>query len=221
MTTETIREVANREADEAERDEDDAQADDAPTVDPTENDEALEEAEREEVPEPPSDAVIEKTYRAIRTKAENYTKAQSALLAETGIPWEQCPTCQVAGFVAPFDPNDADDWSRKQITDAYFGGTEPEYKPAPHSDMCATCDGEGQVLSGAKRRESRLIACPDCSGLGYRVKATPPPPPAPTTYAQPGVTPPGVAPAELQAPDLWQRPYGHPHYGQPPALVGV
>lgn len=221
MSTESIVARARAEADEAEREDEDTTEPGEP--DNGSEDEPVEEIEEDElpVPEPPSDAQIEETSSKIQTKAANYTKAQLALLAETGIPWAECPTCQVAGFVAPFDPNDPSEYDRKANTDAYFGATEPSYLTAEDAETCPKCDGWGQVLSGARNPTNRLKVCGNCGALGWVTKVQPATTLAPGQMPTPGYQPQGVTPEGVTQPDIWGRPPGHRDYGVPPALVGA
>lgn len=86
---------------------------------------------------------------------------------------------------------------------------------APDKAMCPECDGWGEVFSGSKAAHGAITPCSKCSGNGWvqvpRVETAPAPIP-------PGI--PGGAPPSLEGvPDAWGRPYGHQHWGVPPAQI--
>lgn len=211
MSTETIAEIAEREAAEAEEDE-------APVLEPDED-------EDDSNADPPSAgqtiAEIEAELAAIETKAANYRKGIRRLLDATGAPWHECPMCVVSGYVLPADPTDPDDQERKQACDAYWQDAEPPFPEADDRARCEPCDGWGMVQSGARNELNRLVPCSHCMGLGWIVKggtATVAPPPGGPLTAAVAANAPGFIPT---APDAWDRPPGHPHYGIPPSMVGA
>jgi hypothetical protein len=93
--------------------------------------------------------------------------------------------------------------------------TEAPLLQAPDKQMCPECDGWGEVFTGAKAPQKIIGPCSKCSGNGWVVVARAELLPEPMP---PGV--PGGAPPSLEGvPDAWGRPFGHQHWGVPPAQI--
>ncbi len=196
----------------------------APTVPEPEPDDEPDEPDDEPEPEPapPDDEAMEKLYKSVERKSANYGKAQTALLAETGLPWEGCPCCGVAGFVLPYNPTDPDEQMRRLAVLDYFDGARPDYKAASDRGECPACGGFGDVLSGSRKPGNDVVPCSRCNGTGYIVVIGNPA----YTEANGTNTPPAPyipdAPGEpIPAPDFWGRPPGHRDYGVLPSLVNA
>jgi hypothetical protein len=172
--------------------------------------------------EPPNDQAMEKLYQGIERKSANYAKAQTAQLAETGLPWETCPCCGVAGFVLPFNPDDPDEQMRRLTVFDYFDANEPAYKEATDRTECPACEGWGQVLSGSKAPQHRVVPCSRCNGTGY-TGVTPAYHAAEANGAEipQGIPAPHEPGAQQAQPDYWGRPPGHRDYGTLPSLVNA
>lgn len=209
-------EIAEREAlaAEAENPDDEEAAEEA--------DEETAESEPEPEPaEPPSDVLAEQDFAKVEKAAATYGKAVGRALEAGRIPFGPCPCCNIPGLVLPFDPNAADDQMRKAAIEAYLGEGEIDYRDASDTQLCAACDGWGEVKTGARNPNGRLKICIMCSGSGWVTKQAPPQPfqqapqePYPgagLTYTQP--------PMGIQ--DAWNRPAGHPHWGLDPSTVGM
>lgn len=144
-------------------------------------------------------------------KRDDYRYAASAV----------CPLCEGYGMILPELPEPENTARRVAVSMALGGDGEPEYREAPDREQCPDCDGWGEVLTGSRRRENQTGQCFRCNGTGFISKQgeikplfTPAPAPAP---AQPfGNGTPAAPPT-----DSWGRPIGHPHFGTPPAQVGV
>lgn len=132
-----------------------------------------------------------------------------------------CPLCEGHGMIFPELPEPENTARRVAISMALGGDGEPEYETAADREECPDCKGWGEVLTGSKRRENRTGQCFRCNGTGFvtrQAEVSPlfTPPPVPVAAQPFGAGPPNGGPR-----DAWDRPMGHPHFGQPPATVGV
>jgi hypothetical protein len=132
-----------------------------------------------------------------------------------------CPLCESEGFLAPW-PEHAMPEEQWMACQAYAGqaGT-PEYVASTQFYRCDTCDGWGEVSTGARKETTSHIGCPTCSGYGYRNRQEVSPIPA-TYHNLPPIPPaPQIAVAPIQPVDRWGRPPGHPDYDIDPAYAGL
>lgn len=188
--SETIAEIAEREALQAEADD----PSEPPEPEPPEP-----EPEPEPTPEPASDAAIEKRYRALDKESARHAKQVAVIMGDDFAAVAECPACQIPGFVFPFDPMSVEDAMRRGNVEAYFGTGSVTLKPHPTTATCETCDGWGFCATGAKREgvDYDNTVCPDCAGQGWlRTDVAAPAPvqlaPQPTNTS--GWTPPGAPP---------------------------
>ena len=150
-------------------------------------------------PEPPPD--VGKMQKAIERVHGNYEAALKKVPGLMFDAYQPCENCGSMGYVLPSDQ------------------PEFEYQRAPDKDTCPECAGAGLVISGARNENHALEQCSKCNGNGWVTIARPEPVryaettgvPAPTMLDQNG----GPQPVN----DAWDRPWGHPHYGVPPAMV--
>jgi hypothetical protein len=219
----TIRELAAAEADRAEAenpDEETEAAEDEETRPPVEP-EPEHEQPTEPPPEPPTQAQMEKMMERLAKEDERHRKRYAEVLGEQFELMQPCPRCLESGHiyppeVAPLGPD------QLAAVDASLGrNVQPELREASDAERCAACDGWGVVLTGAQNEQGKVKPCTPCGGQGWVM---------PTTSAAGGSSSSsGGAERNGEAadaspvpmPDAWNRPVGHPHWGQDPASVGV
>lgn len=166
-----------------------------------------------------SEADLKRAERAI----EAHQRKIGGILGDDMVAHE-CLLCQGLGFVpAVPEPGSfavvVDDggpvlqWSQP-------GEPPPFLSVAPDKERCPECDGYGETVTGSRSPHALTAPCGKCSGNGWVIKAR---------DAQPFVLPPSNTSTISAAPqpqtpqvpdDAWGRPYGHPHYGIPPSMVG-
>lgn len=208
---------------------------DEPETDEPEEDETLEEPEIEAEPEPESDPTPEPQGHSEEwwEKAwEASEKEDSAHAAKVGKIFEEeaqafmvCPMCATgpAGFLTSTQlvPE------QEQVIRQILGMTSPdEYEAMDGASICPKCKGWGKVRTPSLVPEEAVQPCMNCNEKGWTYV------PGPGAAVNPGVfgMPPAAPPttgngtdtqpdAEIQYPDVWGRPVGHPHYGIAPADV--
>lgn len=182
-----------------------------------------------ETPEPQGRSVTpeeaERAFRKIEQSFKTYAASverNHPSFAEDLIPCLLCPPLH-PGFLSRHDMGRVP----KEVSDAvqmFLGfAREMDYRPAPDTRTCGTCDGEGKVASGSHVPEHRTRVCPTCLGFGYE------PPPG---YTQNGAASPAGASADaaVAAPsappadvDEWGEPRilpdgrANPNFGRMPA----
>lgn len=209
----SLSERANAEADEVEA---------AEANEPDPEDDESEQAEEEEA-EPAAvvdEAAIRKAERAISDQ-----KARLAKILGDEMVAHDCPLCSALGYLPELPPPGAqlevvqtEDGVAFNIT---AGGVPPELLDARDKVACDWCEGFGQVRSGSKNPNAAIVGCTKCAGNGWMT--------VPADVQQNHYVPPpagqvgnGSQGQPMQVPDdAWARPYGHPHYGMPPNMVGV
>ncbi len=215
MGTESLQDIVARETepddDENGDDEQDGQGEGEP--------EAAADPEAPDASYVPPELDFEAQRKKLDKETDRHEKRVREIMADDAELLEACPLCQVPGFVFPFTEADPSAEPRRNAVMEYFGGAEPPFVSAPDKALCGRCDGWGQVLTGAKNPTHRVGLCSTCNGNGWTAVVEP----MPQSGYQP--VPGEVSPPPLgnglagHAPDVWERPYGHPHYGVPPALV--
>ena len=212
----SIAEKARLEADEVEAAE--AEAAEAGELDENETT-TDDDADTEDAPL--SEADLRKAERAI----EAQQKKLAGILGE-GMVAHECLVCQGLGFV-PAVPDagafavvvDADGAAALQWSQP--GDPPPFLRVAPDKERCPECDGYGETVTGSRSPHALTAPCGKCSGNGWIIRARdaglPVLPPSNTSTVS------AVANGSSQQvpADAWDRPYGHPHYGIPPSMVGV
>jgi hypothetical protein len=238
--SETIVEMARREAEEAEREafermevdaeadaETEADAEEAPYLGP----------ESDVDPEPPSDKAIERALTMIEKAGDAYVKKVTTIQARTDLGLVECPLCPVPGFVSDPAPPEFDPAQLDAVRNYLGLDAPPAYQANQNYSACATCDGWGMVATGSKRPGYTDAECPDCLGKGYRdtrfdqALADTRSPLAPGAFPPPAFMPPdqptGLKPSRIfqggiefelipgGAPDQHGRLAGHPMWGMP------
>lgn len=111
-------------------------------------------------PEPEPEPVdMAKAVKQLDAENERHAKRVADIMGADAAQLYPCPTCSLGpvGFVFA-------------LPDA-----EPEYKQAPDAELCADCNGLGDVLTGAVVERGRFKECPSCLGKGWRNKLAPVP----------------------------------------------
>lgn len=148
-----------------------------------------------------------------------HEKRYAEILGDDFGMYAPCPLCQLAGFAFTYPPGTMPDEQRAAVAVVLGESGASEYKAAPWSEKCETCDGRGEVLSGAQTQHGMLITCRTCESAGWVEKREPAQPLAavpPLGASQPAQP---VYPVSNDGPDRWDRPPGHPHYGIEPKYV--
>jgi hypothetical protein len=191
-----------------------------PELEPDDDDDELE-AETAPEPEPVTEARIREIQKKANAEDERHEKRLRAIMGDLFDGYEACPLCLSSGFLMPFPPGTFDA-EQKAAVDAAMGESGPS-ETAVHQtkQRCAACDGWGKLYTGSRNDAYAYDSCLVCNGSGTVDKAlqssegvvirdawTPPPPAATSDYVPPNA-------------DSWGRPMGHPHWGIPPASVGL
>ena len=188
-----------------------------PTEPEPEPDTPLEGPEPEPEPTEPealTEKEIGKRIDALEREKERHAKRVSEILQEEALDLVVCEACEVAipGFHYPAAMYPADS-SQRALYELLGGGAEAQFMHPSLYVICETCNGHGQVLTGARNDLNRLKACPDCGTAGYHDRNAQ----RPNVVALPQPQPPGQ-PSEQPQPqtvdvDFLQRPRGHPNFG--------
>lgn len=238
--SETITEIANREAEDAEFEPDEDGEPDVPpddTPEPDEDGEPDEDTAPAAPAEPPSDVAAERALKQIDRAGDAYTRKVASIQRETPLGLVECPLCPIPGYVSEAGGGPPSPEQRLAVFTVLGEGLPTEYVPSPHLHKCETCDGQGFLATGSKRPGKADVDCHDCMGSGYidaRQQAalgvvtgpTTPglPLPAPTPYAD---QPTGLHASQITqggysftlvpgaAPDQHGRLAGHPLWGSP------
>jgi hypothetical protein len=221
--TPTIRELAEAEAARAEAespdDDDEAAADEEGT--PPSEPEPESEPPSEPEPEPPTQAQLEKMMDKLGKEDERHRKRYAEVLGPQFELMMPCPRCLESGHIyppeiAPVDPDQV------AAVDASLGrNVQPELREATDAERCPDCDGWGMVKTGAQNEQGAVKVCTRCAGQGWVAPNTAAPV---ATFTSSVPRPENGSPdegAETAMPDGWGRPFGHPHWGQDPASIGV
>jgi rubrerythrin len=206
---------------------------------PDDADDADEEAQEEETaveqpsadePEPEARAAksekeIEKATKALESEANRHAGRVSAIMGDDAILLEVCPRCwpSAPGFIFALDQMPVEDEQRAAVLASLGMGanTGPDLRMAKGVEECPVCGGWGELALPSKSEFHQKMICSACSGNGYiTIEAE-----------KPAWTPQPLDPSAFAVgsqyggngaqPDQWGRPFGHPHYGQDPAYVGV
>jgi hypothetical protein len=148
----TVKELADAEAARAE-------AENPEEEEGAEEEEALPETQSE--PEPGPVGPTEDQMRALDREDKRHEKALAQLMGADFSYFARCGSCDGLGYFMPPPP------------------AELKFKPHPDTWKCETCDGMGDVLSGAVGR-NQTLQCPDCGGQGYKSRRATEPLPVPS-----------------------------------------
>lgn len=226
----TIVERANAEADEAE-----AENPDAEPAEPIEGDEPEPGTEPEPEPEPSSLAVVTDLDKKLTAETKRHENALAKLHPDDWDQFTMCPLCIADGFLRPIAPGELPDQLWEAITVLAGRMETGELRSAPYAEVCETCGGYGEVLTGARNEANVKLPCRNCAGYGWldtgqpqtpgqivlNAKKVPPPPPALVAvpgYAQPPSEPYPDSTLDFTpfvggANDPYGRPAGHPRWG--------
>lgn len=231
-TTDDLEQDANEQADE------ELTPDEEPEPDP--------DPEPEPEPEQPANLHTEEWWEKAwsKSEAENRRHADrvSAIFEEESQEFAQCPMC-MTGPAGWLTGNQFSDDHRTLIVAALGMDDPSSYEPMRGAVVCDTCKGRGKVKTPSKVAGYQTLMCPDCQqsdpsgrkfATGWRYVPGPHDPARPE-FQTVSVTPTEIvssqsaepAPAQSEAQvidmpyDAWSRPVGHPHFGIPPADVGV
>ena len=177
--------------------------------------------------QPPIGPQSSEEAEAIAKKIDGARKANatrlSNILAESALDYFPCPLCGdwTPGFVSTETPQRLDEERLAMLRVLVGSDPSTELEPAQGVIECPSCKGHGLLAFPSKVAGIAQQTCSRCQGTGWvldpdaqqqvgNVVQLPQPPAAP---------PPAAAPA--MPPDSWDRPWGHPHYGMPPASVGA
>src|SRR5581483_8660087 len=172
--SESIAELAAREAEAAELEYPDEQDPDAEPdelePEPDTGPEPDPDGEPDPAPEPPSDVAAERALDAIGKAADAYTKKVAKIQAATPLELVECPLCPIPGYVQVPRPPEMPEHVLLAV-ESYLAGPEPGMRQHPALERCDTCDGWGNMTTGARAGMIQQ-PCPDCNGQGYRDKRT-------------------------------------------------
>jgi hypothetical protein len=218
----SIKERAQAEADEAE-----AENPDEENPEPIEGDEEQEAEEQEApqepagTPEPSTEAQVKAMNKAIEKESERHAKALQKALGDMWQDFTECPLCQLDGYAMPFPPGGLEPQQRDAILTIMGESEGAGLKQHPDLEMCEYCDGWGKLRTGSRTDHGATEACMKCNAMGYRLKDAPEEANGSNgSSAPPAWSPPSTDTWTANI-DSWGRPFGHPDFGQNPALVNA
>lgn len=210
-------ELAAAEAEAAEIENPDAE--EPEPIQPDEPDAEEEEVEEEERGEPSSLTSVQNIDRALNAEQKRHAKALEKAFGEQWAAFDQCPLCQVDGYVMQYQPGEVGPEQRAAILQVMGEGGAPDLGQHPSEVRCPVCDGWGEMLNGSRRPEQATSACQRCMGTGHLDRSQlvqEAPAPAAPVYPW---SEPAAAPAQPPFGDQWGRPTGHPDYGIDPSQI--
>jgi rubrerythrin len=172
-------------------------------------------------PEPSSEKTMEERSKLLAAAHKTFTTRISKVMEEDANNLEPCPLCwpMTQGYVWPGMPVEEERKQAVRIVMGEYGADQFEEDQA--RAQCPVCKGKGMLKTGSMVTGQDALNCRRCSGMGWIDK--PGESGAPNGNATPVWTtaPPPVGAAPQPPPDQWGRPFGHPHFGQNPAMIGV
>lgn len=216
MSDSRVMTMARAEGDEAEADDEEEESEEEePEATPSA------EPEPEQLAQPFAQvgpAEIKKAERAIEAQRERLGK----IFGPEAVAHE-CILCAGMGFLPDVPPAGI----RFEVVFTDDGpalvALEPEpekvLKYAPDKQMCDWCDGEGKTLTYAKAEHSKVGPCGKCQGNGWVTVAVDAGQVTPQPMTLAPAPPTATGQAEPMPNDAWGRPYGHQHWGVPPAQI--
>lgn len=172
-------------------------------------------------PPPRSQAEIDALTKKLEAEAVRHEKRVAELMGEDFALLVPNPTDWTPGFIFNVPEMHPTPEAVAELHALLGGGSPVELKPATDAEACEACNALGEVLTGSRKPGQETKPCVACGGTGWKPKSAPLAPVAPL----PAYTPPNsgtnVPPNAFTGPDAWQRPFGHVHYGIPPAQVGT
>lgn len=170
---------------------------------------------------PRSQKEIDTLTKKLEAEAERHAKRVAEIMGDDFALLVPSPVDWTPGFIFNVPEMHPDETALATL-DAILGrGASAELLPAEDAEACPKCNALGEVLTGSRKDGQKTKPCAACSGTGWRTKLQPvSPPPAPPATTTNGTTS-GYNINQVPIPDAWGRQQGHPHYGIPPAQVGV
>jgi hypothetical protein len=212
----SLAETARQEGDEAEAAEE-VETPTAPTPD---------EPEPDEPPAPAAPAGLteqerEREYKKLEKLAMTYLPKAVTMAQHLGMPIEVCPLCEFPGLAIPRDADEVTSDVEATVLRLIGKSAPQEFKESAQYHRCETCDGWGEVLTGAQKEISRTAICNPCGGKGFVIGPIQVPPPVAGNgvYTPP---PPPLAPFGVEPPK--PEPYydyGTREWKLPPQATGV
>lgn len=176
---------------------------------------------------PPAGPQSFEEAEAIAKKIDQARKANatrlSNILEESALDYFPCPLCGdwTPGFVSTETPQRLDEERLAMLRMLVGSDPSTELEPAQGVIECPSCKGHGLLAFPSKVPGIAQQTCSRCQGTGWILDPDAKPEggtvhPLPLAPQQPA-----AAPAAAMPNDGWERPWGHPHYGMPPASVGA
>lgn len=216
-------EAARAEAEDETTDEDETQE----TGDSPEEEEAAEEGETTDdqaaaEPAQPFANVTEADLKKANRAVEQQRSRLAGILGEAAVAHE-CLLCGGVGHLPELPPLGT---AMTLVEDEGVLGfvfeappDQREYPKALDKAPCDWCEAEGMVDTGSKNPHARIVPCTKCNGNGW-VTVPVPETPAQLSTLVAAPPPPAGPPAGLDGQvDTWGRPWGHVHFGVPPAAI--
>ena len=212
----TLAERARMEADETEA----AEEEETPT-EPTEPTEP----EPEPAPEPPASQMTEqeseREFKKLEKLAETYLPKALTLAEKLGIPAQACPLCTFPGLAIPRAEHEVTSDVESAVLGMIGKSAPAEFKESEQYHRCETCDGWGEVLTGAQKEISRTAICNPCGGKGFVLGPIQVPAPvAGNGVYTPPLYPVGPVGAEPPKPEPYYD-YGTREWKLPPQPAGA
>ena len=175
--------------------------------------------EPDDDPEPEPAPVDDEQGKALERAVKNYSKAVVGALGATLEPFELCPCCHPStpGLYLTHELSQENVARMKAI----LGMPSMENYRVDHRYLeCATCGGQGSVLTPSKKANEMVKPCIDCKAKGWITHDPLVKEPERAPALDVLVTSEGVEQVEPPAFDPWGRPHGDPDYYRMP-LPGV
>lgn len=188
---------------------------------PLEDDDALEDDAEDAGPPPPPSSltVTEERNKQMNAAAKTHETRLRTILGDDFAEYLPCPLCGGDAFMVATPPGvmPPEQWEAVQVASGQL--KQANLKHAEYAEMCDTCDGWGQVLTGSKAEGQVAVPCRTCEGKGWKAKLETAPPVPTFTFPVPPANPNPLGLNLNGQKDQWGRPAGHPHFGIEPALV--
>lgn len=163
----------------------------------------------------------EQIAKAERARGQYRTKL-AGILGDEAVAHE-CVLCAGLGYLGDLPPEGTEFVFHYTAEGPELGfkppEARPEYQQASDKETCPECAGYGVTLTGAKPPAQVEWQCGKCGGAGWVTKTPTAGANVQPLYLSPSEAPPQADAGSGMAPDAWGRPWGHAHYGVPPAAI--